>query len=129
MNNNLFTNLVVQQNLRDASDACERRPELAADFGVDTSNPTTSRLARWDFDRSVDNYPLLLNYPYYDLYRKQVVKQADLVLAMYLRGDAFTPAQKLRNFDFYEPLTVRIPRVGLLSGGHRGRGGIPGAGI
>ena len=36
-----------------------------------------------------------------------MVKQADLVLAMYLRGDAFTPEQKLRNFDYYEPLTVR----------------------
>ncbi len=38
---------------------------------------------------------------------KQVVKQADLVLAMYLRGDAFTPEQKVRNFDYYEPITVR----------------------
>ncbi len=53
------------------------------------------------------NYPLLLNYPYQDLYRKQVVKQADLVLAMYLRGDAFTPEQKNRNYDYNESLTVR----------------------
>ncbi|MGH2480359.1 MAG: glycosyl hydrolase family 65 protein, partial [Ktedonobacteraceae bacterium] len=37
----------------------------------------------------------------------QVVKQADLVLAMHLRGDAFTPEQKARNFAYYEPLTVR----------------------
>jgi alpha,alpha-trehalose phosphorylase len=50
---------------------------------------------------------LLLHFPYFDLYRKQVVKQADLVLAMHLRGDAFTPEQKARNFAYYEPLTVR----------------------
>jgi alpha,alpha-trehalose phosphorylase len=34
--------------------------------------------------------PLLLHYPNFELYRKQVVKQADVTLAMYLRGDAFT---------------------------------------
>jgi alpha,alpha-trehalose phosphorylase len=50
---------------------------------------------------------LLLHYPYFQLYRKQVVKQADLVLALHLRGDAFTPEQKLRDFDYYEALTVR----------------------
>jgi alpha,alpha-trehalose phosphorylase len=38
---------------------------------------------------------------------KHVVKQADLVSAMHLRGDAFTPEQKRRNFAYYEPLTVR----------------------
>src|SRR5436853_3264818 len=63
---------------------------------------------RWDFaNTSPDQYPLLLHFPYFDLYRKQVVKQADLVLAMYLRSDAFTPEQKARNFAYYEPLTVR----------------------
>jgi alpha,alpha-trehalose phosphorylase len=36
-----------------------------------------------------------------------VVKQADLVLAMHLRGDAFTFEQKVRNFAYYEELTVR----------------------
>src|SRR5207248_11076883 len=40
-------------------------------------------------------------------YRKQVIKQADLVLAMLLRSDAFTAEQKARNFAYYEPLTVR----------------------
>jgi alpha,alpha-trehalose phosphorylase len=36
-----------------------------------------------------------------------VVKQADLVLAMQMRPDAFTFEQKVRNFAYYEPLTVR----------------------
>jgi alpha,alpha-trehalose phosphorylase len=62
----------------------------------------------WDFDDTDESqYPLLLNFPYFDLYRKQVVKQADLVLAMHLRSMEFTPEQKLANFDYYEPLTVR----------------------
>ena len=47
--------------------------------------------AVWDFAAtSAERYPLLLHFPYFDLYRKQVVKQADLVLAMHLRGEAFT---------------------------------------
>ena len=49
----------------------------------------------------------MLHFPYFDLYRKQVVKQADLVLALYLRGDAFSPEEKARNFEYYERLTVR----------------------
>ena len=44
-----------------------------------------TRYAEWDFDGTrADKYPLLLHYPYFELYRKQVVKQADLVLAMLL---------------------------------------------
>ena len=132
VNNNLFTNLVAQQNLRDAVDACQRRPDVAARLDVDAAEMANwrrcadhmsipydqqrgvhqqsdafTRLAPWDFEASVGNYPLLLNYPYYDLYRKKVVKQADLVMAMHLRGDAFTLEEKQRNFDYYEPLTVR----------------------
>jgi alpha,alpha-trehalose phosphorylase len=64
--------------------------------------------ATWDFDHTpADHYPLLLHYPYFDLYRKQVVKQADLVLALYTCGDRFTDEQKTRAFAYYEPLTVR----------------------
>jgi alpha,alpha-trehalose phosphorylase len=62
----------------------------------------------WDFEHTrADQYPLLLHFPYFDLYRKQVVKQADLVLALHLRGDAFTEEEKARDFDYYESLTVR----------------------
>ena len=62
----------------------------------------------WDFARTApEQYPLLLHFPYFDLYRKQVVKQADLVLALHLRGDAFSDEEKARNFAYYEALTVR----------------------
>ena len=62
----------------------------------------------WDFDSTPpEHYPLLLHYPYFDLYRKQVVKQADLVMALFYAGEYFTPEEKPRDFAFYERLTVR----------------------
>ena len=62
----------------------------------------------WDFEHTgPEQYPLLLHFPYFDLYRKQVIKQADLVLALHWRGDAFTDEEKQRDFDYYERLTVR----------------------
>jgi alpha,alpha-trehalose phosphorylase len=63
---------------------------------------------KWDFQATTtEQYPLLLHFPYFNLYRKQVVKQADLVLAMHLRSDAFSVEEKARNFGYYEALTVR----------------------
>jgi alpha,alpha-trehalose phosphorylase len=76
--------------------------------GIHPQHDGFTDYARWDFKNTPeDHYPLLLHYPYFQLYRKQVVKQADLVLAMHLRPDAFTAEQKARNFAYYEPLTVR----------------------
>jgi Glycosyl hydrolase family 65 central catalytic domain len=62
----------------------------------------------WDFAHTTaEQYPLILHFPCFDLYRKQVVKQADPVLAMHLHGSAFTDGQKAANFAYYESLTVR----------------------
>jgi alpha,alpha-trehalose phosphorylase len=61
----------------------------------------------WDFRNTPrDHYPLLLFYHPLNIYRKQVIKQADVVLAMFLLGDAFPTETKKRNFDFYDPLTT-----------------------
>jgi alpha,alpha-trehalose phosphorylase len=61
----------------------------------------------WDFRNTPDDhYPLLLFYHPLNIYRKQVIKQADVVLAMFLLGDAFPLEAKKRNFDFYDPLTT-----------------------
>ena len=77
-------------------------------LGVHPQSEGFTDHARWDFEGTgPDQYPLLLHFPYFDLYRKQVVKQADLVLALHLRGDAFTAEEKERNFAYYEALTVR----------------------
>ena len=63
-------------------------------------------LEPWDWDTPVDDYPLLLNFHPLVIYRHQVLKQADVVLAMYLRTQHFSPEQKRRNFDFYDPITT-----------------------
>jgi alpha,alpha-trehalose phosphorylase len=61
----------------------------------------------WDFRNTpADHYPLLLFHHPLNIYRKQVIKQADVVLAMFLLGDAFPAETKKRNFDFYDPLTT-----------------------
>ncbi len=131
--NNVYTNLMAQRNLCAAADAVERQPERAAQLGVDAEEAASWRDAAqamlipydkslgvhpqaegftehevWDFAATTpDQYPLLLHFPYFDLYRKQVVKQADLVLALLMCGDAFSDEEKARNFAYYERLTVR----------------------
>src|SRR6516162_2744832 len=63
--------------------------------------------APWDFQHTPsDRYPLLLFYHPLNIYRKQVIKQADVVLAMFLLGHAFSLVEKQRNFAFYDPLTT-----------------------
>ena len=61
----------------------------------------------WDFRNTPrDHYPLLLFYHPLNIYRKQVIKQADVILAMFLLDDVFSPEAKKRNFYFYDPLTT-----------------------
>jgi alpha,alpha-trehalose phosphorylase len=61
----------------------------------------------WDFENTpADKYPLLLHFHPLVIYRHQVIKQADIVLAMFLLGNEFSPEQKRRNFDYYDPLTT-----------------------
>ena len=61
----------------------------------------------WDFRSTpADHYPLLLFYHPLNIYRKQLIKQADVVLATFLLGDVFSMETKKRNFDFYDPLTT-----------------------
>ena len=131
--NNVYTNLVAQHALRRAADVVVRHPDRAGELNVTTEEtaswrdaaedmliPYDSDLrvhpqseeftehARWDFAHTpADRYPLFLSSPYFDLYRKQVVKQADLVLAMQVHSEAFPPDDKARNFAYYEAITVR----------------------
>jgi alpha,alpha-trehalose phosphorylase len=131
--NNVFTNLMAARNLRAAAAVAARHPDLAGllevgaaevaswrdaagamrvpfdeALGVHTQSEGFTKYSSWPFaETGADEYPLMLHHPYFQLYRHQVVKQADLVLAMQLCGEAFTPEQKRRNVDYYEPITVR----------------------
>ena len=61
----------------------------------------------WDLDSTPrEKFPLLLHYHPLVIYRHQVLKQADIVLAMFLLGNEFSEEQKRRNFDYYDPLTT-----------------------
>jgi alpha,alpha-trehalose phosphorylase len=48
----------------------------------------------------------MLHYHPVVIYRHQVLKQADIVLAMFLLGDEFSEEQKRRDFDYYDLLTT-----------------------
>ena len=62
---------------------------------------------RWDFENTpAENYPLLLHYHPLNIYRHQVIKQTDVILAMFLLGHEFSLEEKRRNFLFYDPLTT-----------------------
>jgi alpha,alpha-trehalose phosphorylase len=61
----------------------------------------------WDFKNTPEErYPLLLSYHPLNIYRRQVIKQADVILAMFLLGHEFSLEAKRRNFAFYDPLTT-----------------------
>ncbi len=76
--------------------------------GVHMQSDAFTHHEEWDFENTPpEHYPLLLHYPYFEIYRKQVVKQADLVMALHLRGDAFTLEEKIANFAYYEARTTR----------------------
>lgn len=61
----------------------------------------------WDFAGTpADKYPLLLHFHPLEIYRHQVIKQADVVLATFLLGWNFTHEEKRRVFEYYDPLTT-----------------------
>ena len=131
--NNMYTNVMAARNLRTAATLAARYTTRAAEFGVDEEEiagwrdaadamvlpydedlrvtPQSEGFTRhrhWDFASTTpDRYPLLLHYPYYLLYGSQIVKQADLVFALYVCGDCFSAEQRARDFEYYERITVR----------------------
>ena len=61
----------------------------------------------WDLKNTPpERFPLLLNYHPLVIYRFQVLKQADVVLALFLQGDYFSREQKRADFDYYDPITT-----------------------
>ena len=76
-------------------------------LGINPQDDTFLELEPWDFANTPpDKYPLLLHFHPLVIYRHQVLKQADVVLAMVLRSDQFPLDQKRRNFDYYDPITT-----------------------
>jgi alpha,alpha-trehalose phosphorylase len=131
--NNVYTNVMAARNLRHAAHLATHHPVHAEQLGVDEEeiaawrdaagaivlpyddelkvtpqSEAFTRYRRWDFEHtSPECYPLLLHYPYALLYSSQVVKQADLIFALYVCGDCFSDEQRARDFEYYERITVR----------------------
>jgi alpha,alpha-trehalose phosphorylase len=133
VDNNVYTNLMAARNLAAAAELAVRHPQRAAELDVDeeeiagwrdagaamvipydddlrvtAQSEGFTRYRKWNFDDTdPDQYPLLLSVHNYLLYSSQVIKQADLVFALYLCGDRFDAEQKERDFEYYERITVR----------------------
>ena len=151
VDDNVYTNLMARANLRRGGGRGERhRREAAEQLGVPPEEidrlagarptrctfPSTSgwgpppgpglprpRRVGLRATRRPSHYPLLLHYPYFELYRKQVVKQADLVLALHLCGDALHPrAEAARLRLLRDADGARLVAVGVHPVGRRRRG-------
>ena len=124
VNDNLYTNVMARFNLRAAA-AVEGHPGVtdterlvwkqAADrmslpydahLQVHSQDNDFMTLEPWDWSTPRSKYPLLLHFHPLVIYRHQVLKQADSVLAMFLQWQDFTQEEKQRAFDFYDPITT-----------------------
>ncbi|MBY0164465.1 glycoside hydrolase family 65 protein [Cytobacillus firmus] len=76
-------------------------------LGINPQDDTFLRKAVWDFENTPeDKYPLLLNYHPLTIYRYQVCKQADTVLAHFLLEDEQSLETIQRSYDYYEGITT-----------------------
>lgn len=77
------------------------------ELGINPQDYSFLERERWDLENTPrEKFPLLLHYHPLVLYRFQVIKQADVVMAMFLLDHAFDDDLKKRNFDYYDPLTT-----------------------
>ncbi|NLE96418.1 MAG: glycoside hydrolase family 65 protein [Propionibacterium sp.] len=132
VDDNVFTNLMARRNLLRAADACELHPDEAGTLGVDAdevarwrgiaaavhipwdehhrvhpANHNFTTYREWRFEEKQDSYPVQDHQHYAKFCRRQVVKQADLVQALWWCREDFTDEEVARNVDYYEARTVR----------------------
>jgi alpha,alpha-trehalose phosphorylase len=76
-------------------------------LGIHPQDALFDQREMWDLANTPpEQRPLLLHFHPLVIYRFQVLKQADVVLALILQGDQFTPEQKRADFDYYDPITT-----------------------
>lgn len=99
---------VTQQEAREWQEAAENM-YLPYDqkLQINPQDDTFLQKAVWDFEATPkEKYPLLLHYHPLTLYRYQVLKQADTVLAHFLLEDEQSLETMKRSFDYYEQITT-----------------------
>ncbi|MDR3114135.1 MAG: beta-phosphoglucomutase [Treponema sp.] len=138
VNNNYYTNLSAQYNLRwavtfyellktaDAGQRLFRAMDLAPEeitafsqaaehmylpydreLGINPQDDAFLAKKRWDLASIPrDRFPLLLHYHPLHLYRHQVCKQADTVLAHFIFEDAQSRETIAKSFHYYEKITT-----------------------
>ncbi len=134
VNNNAYTNLMAQNNLKFAIKLVQtyqkkdrmlplvlEQDELASwieaqekmripfdkELGIYAQDDSFLKKKEWPFATTPkDKHPLLLHFHPLVIYRHRVLKQPDLVLAQFFLSGLFTKAERIRNFLFYEPYTT-----------------------
>ena len=130
VNNNCYTNISAAENMQMAADVYNKYgKEFASKFGVTEEEAQNwQRAAKNIFlpydneleiymqdDSFLDKKPwdltahkgkLVMDYAHpLQMYRAQVCKQADLILAQLLFPHRFSKVQIARDYEYYEPLT------------------------
>jgi len=108
-----FARLVDRTGLRpEEADEWDRAAEAmfipySEGLGIHPQDSLFLEREVWDLAHTPDSQrPLLLHFHPLVIYRFQVLKQADVVLALFLQGNHFTPEEKRADFDYYDPLTT-----------------------
>ncbi|MET0735708.1 MAG: glycosyl hydrolase family 65 protein [Microbacterium sp.] len=80
---------------------------FSPDLGIHPQDHVFLEREIWDLENTpADKRPLLLHFHPLVIYRYQVLKQADVVLALFLQGNHFSAEDKLADFQYYDPLTT-----------------------
>ncbi len=110
---NEYARMVVRMDLGDEEvSEWERAAEAMAilwdeNIGIHPQDALFHEREIWDLANTPpEKRPLLLHFHPLVIYRFQVLKQADVVLALFLQGNQFTPEQKKADFDYYDPITT-----------------------
>lgn len=77
------------------------------ELGIHPQDDSFLDKKEWDIEGTPpEKFPLLLHFHPLVIYRHRVIKQADLVLALFLLSHRFSDEEKERNFDYYDRLTT-----------------------
>ena len=105
----LAANLLLTEDEVDYWEAAAAAMAIPYDegFGVHPQDEDFLKREVWDLANTpAAKIPLLLHYHPLVIYRYQVLKQADAILALFLAGDAFTAEQKRADYEYYDPITT-----------------------
>lgn len=134
VDNNYYTNIMAKNNLEYAASVARKalespmfkKLELSMEEVVKFEKAASAMYLPYDFDKKLtkqddmflekekwdfegtpkEKYPLLLHYHPMIIYKYQVNKQADVILAHFLMGDDVSKEQVKRDFTYYESITT-----------------------